>query len=101
RRLLVITEVALALVLLIGSGLMMRSFIKLRQVDTGFTARNVLTMRVPLPEAKYPSQLTASDPRDPAGLAFYDQLLSRVRALPGVQSATAATILPLGAGDAW
>lgn len=101
RRLLVITEVALALVLLIGSGLMMRSFIKLRQVDTGFSARNVLTMRVPLPAAKYPSPLTASDPRDPAGLAFYDQLLTRVRALPGVQGVTAATILPLGAGNGW
>ena len=101
RRLLVIAEVALALVLLVGSGLMVRSFIKLRQVDVGFTAHNVLTMRVPLPQAKYPTPLTASDPRDPAGLAFYEQLLTRLRALPGVQGATAATILPLGAGDGW
>jgi putative ABC transport system permease protein len=101
RRLLVITEVALALVLLVGSGLMLRSFIKLRKVDVGFTAHNVLTMRVPLPPAKYPTPLTARDPREPAGLAFYDQLLTRVRSLPGVQSATAATILPLGAGDSW
>jgi putative ABC transport system permease protein len=101
RRLLVIAEVALALVLLVGSGLMVRSFIKLRQVDLGFTAHNVLTMRVPLPEAKYPTPLTATDPRDPAGLAFYEQLLTRLRALPGVQGATAATILPLGAGDGW
>lgn len=101
RRLLVITEVALALVLLVGSGLMVRSFIKLRQVDVGFTARNVLTMRVPLPQAKYPIPLTASDPREPAGLAFHDELLTRLRSLPGVQAATAATILPLGAGDGW
>lgn len=101
RRLLVIAEVALALVLLVGSGLMVRSFINLRQVDVGFTAHNVLTMRVPLPQAKYPTPLTATDPRDPAGLAFYDQLLTRVGNLPGVQSATAATILPLGAGDGW
>jgi putative ABC transport system permease protein len=101
RRLLVIAEVALALVLLAGAGLMLRSFIKLRQVDVGFTARNVLTMRVPLPQAKYPTPLTADDPRDPAGLAFFEQLLTRVRALPGVHGATAATILPLGAGDAW
>ena len=101
RRLLVITEVALALVLLAGSGLMLRSFIKLRQVDVGFTAQNVLTMRVPLPVAKYPVPLTASDPREPAGLAFHDQLLSRLRNLPGVQAATSATILPLGAGDGW
>jgi putative ABC transport system permease protein len=101
RRLLVIAEVALALVLLVGSGLMIRSFIKLRQVDLGFSAHNVLTMRVPLPTVKYPVPLTATDPRDPGGLAFYDQLLTRLRALPGVREATAATILPLGAGDGW
>ena len=101
RRLLVIAEVALALVLLVGSGLMVRSFIKLRKVDVGFTAHNVLTMRVPLPPAKYPTPLTETDPRDPAGLAFYEELLTRLRALPGVQGATAATILPLGAGDGW
>src|SRR5688500_12584441 len=94
RRLLVVTEVALALVLLVGSGLMVRSFIKLRQVNLGFTARNVLTMRVPLPAAKYPAPLTAADPNDPTGLAFYDQLLTRVRSLPGVQGAAAATVLP-------
>jgi hypothetical protein len=52
----VIAEVALALVLLVASGLMVRSFIKLRQVDVGFTEHNVLTLRVPLPEAKYPDQ---------------------------------------------
>ena len=101
RRLLVVAEVALALVLLVGSGLMVRSFIKLRQVDLGFTSHNVLTMRVPLPEAKYPSPVSATDPRDPAGLVFYEELLTRVRALPGVQRATAATILPLGAGGGW
>ena len=101
RRVLVIAEVALALVLLVGSGLMVRSFIKLRQVDVGFTAHNVLTMRVPLPDAKYPIPQNITDPREPAGLAFFDQLLTRVKALPGVQSATAATILPLGAGDGW
>src|SRR3989441_2533801 len=101
RRVLVIAEVALALVLLVGSGLMVRSFIKLRHVDVGFTAHNVLTMRVPLPDAKYPIPQNITDPREPAGLAFFDQLLTRVEALPGVQSATAATILPLGAGDGW
>ena len=101
RRLLVIAEVALALVLLVGSGLILRSFIKLRQVDLGFTAHNVLTMRVPLAEAKYPTPKTADDPRDPPGLAFYDQLLERVRSLPGVRAAAAATVLPLGAGQGW
>jgi putative ABC transport system permease protein len=101
RRLLVVAEVALALVLLAGSGLMLRTFIKLRQVDVGFNARNVITMRVPLPDAKYPVPLTAADPREPAGLAFSDQLLTRIAALPGVQAATIATAMPLGAGQDW
>ena len=101
RRLLVATEVALALVLLVGAGLMARSFVKLRQVDVGFTEHNVLTMRVPLPDAKYPFPLSADDRRNPAGLAFYEQLLARVEALPGVKAATAGTILPLGAGMGW
>ena len=61
----------------------------------------MLTLRVPLPEAKYPEPKTADDPRDPAGLAFYEQLLERIRSLPGVKSATAATLLPLGAGQGW
>ncbi|HJQ25184.1 MAG TPA: ABC transporter permease [Blastocatellia bacterium] len=101
RRLLVVVEVALALVLLIGAGLMVRSFIKLRQVDVGFSAHNVLTMRIALPDTKYPVPISANDPQNPPGLAFYDQLLTRVQGLPGVQSATAATILPLGAGGGW
>ena len=101
RRLLVITEVALALVLLVASGLMVRSFIKLRQVDVGFTQHNVITLRVPLPAAKYPVPKTADDPQEPAGLVFYEHLLERVNTLPGVKSVTAATVLPLGAGQGW
>jgi putative ABC transport system permease protein len=101
RRVLIVAEVALALVLLVCSGLMLRTFIKLRQVDVGFNARNVITMRVPLPDAKYPQPLSADDPRDPAGLAFADQLLARVSSVPGVQAATTATVFPLGAGAEW
>ena len=101
RRVLIVAEVALALVLLVSSGLMLRTFIKLRQVDVGFGARNVLTMRVPLPDAKYPVPVSVTDPREPAGLAFSDELLARVSSLPGVQSATTATVFPLGAGQDW
>ena len=101
RRVLVVAEVALALVLLVGSGLMLRTFIKLRQVDIGFNARNVITMRVPLPDAKYPLPITAQDPREPAGLAFYEQLLTRVSSVPGVQAASVGTRLPLGGGQDW
>ena len=98
RRLLVITEVALALVLLVGSGLMIRSFLKLRNVDTGLTAVNVLTMRIPLPEAKYPEPQTAQDPTEPAGLRFSEQLVARVKSLPGVETASVATAIPLRGG---
>ena len=97
RRLLVISEVALALVLLVGSGLMVRSFLNLRNVDIGFTARNVLTMRIPLPETTYPEPQSADDPTEPAGLRFSEQLVERVKSLPGVESATIATSIPLGA----
>jgi putative ABC transport system permease protein len=101
RRVLIVAEVALALVLLVASGLMLRTFIKLRQVDLGFTANNVITMRVPLPAAKYVVPLTITDPRDPGGLAFSEQLLARVSTVPGVQAATMATVFPLGAGEEW
>jgi putative ABC transport system permease protein len=98
RRVLVVAEVALALVLLVGSGLMLRTFIKLRQVDVGFNARNVITMRVPLPDAKYPFSLNPKEPREPAGLAFSEQLLARIESIPGVQSAAFGTRFPLGVG---
>jgi putative ABC transport system permease protein len=101
RRVLIVAEVALAFVLLIGSGLMLRTFIKLRQVDVGFNERNVVTMRVPLPDAKYPAPLSATDPRDPAGLAFSEQLIAHVSTVPGVRVATTASVLPLGAGMEW
>jgi putative ABC transport system permease protein len=101
RRLLVVAEVALALVLLVGAGLMVRSFVKLRQADVGFTERNVLTMRVTLPEAKYPFPISADDRRNPAGLAFYEQLLERVESLPGVKAATVSSVRPLGSMGNW
>jgi putative ABC transport system permease protein len=89
---------ALALVLLVGAGLMLRSFARLQQVDTGFSATNVLTMRIPLPEAKYPIPQRPDEP-PPAGLNFFNQLLERVKALPGVESASVTSMLPLGAGS--
>jgi putative ABC transport system permease protein len=98
RDALVVMEMALALVLLVGAGLMLRSFARLQQVDTGFSATNVLTMRIPLPEAKYPIPRGPNAP-PPAGLHFFRQLLERVKSLPGVESAGVTTMLPLGAGS--
>jgi putative ABC transport system permease protein len=100
RDMLVAVEMALALVLLIGAGLMIQSFMKLRRVDTGFSGQNILTMRIPLPDSKYPVPQTLTSPT-PTGLNFYDQLLERVKALPDVQSAAVSTMLPLGAGSGW
>jgi putative ABC transport system permease protein len=87
RRLLVITEVALAVVLLVGAGLLIRSFQRLRKVDPGFRTDNLLTMRMVLPFPRY------SKPQ--VRRAFYDGVLERVRALPGVESAGMISFLPL------
>ncbi len=87
RNALVVGQIGLALVLLVGSGLLMRSFQQLRQVDPGFDAAGVLTLRLSLPEAEYPDA--------GATTAFYEQALERLRALPGVESAGAVTGLPL------
>ena len=92
RTLLVIGEVAIALVLLVGSALLVRSFARIMAVDPGFDASGVVTATMAIPGTKYP---------DPASAAqFYAAVLTRVRAIPGVQSAGAANELPLGRFDA-
>jgi putative ABC transport system permease protein len=88
RNSLVIGEMALAVVLLVGAGLMLRSLAALQRVELGFDPSNVLTMRVALPQPGYPS------PEHVVG--FYQRLLERVRALPGVRAAGAVRSLPLG-----
>jgi putative ABC transport system permease protein len=88
---LVVAETALALMLLVGAGLLIRSFIRLQRVDPGFNPRNVLTAIVTLPQAVYPERNQIAP--------FYSQLLERVRALPGVQSASAVSSLPLAGND--
>jgi putative ABC transport system permease protein len=100
RGLLIASEMALALVLLVGAGLMIESFIRLSRVETGFSARNVLTMRIALPTSKYPSPESIEAP-PPAGINFYDRLLERTMALPAVEAAGISTVLPLGAGNSW
>jgi putative ABC transport system permease protein len=89
RGALVVGEVAMALTLLIGAGLLMQTFLKLQHVNLGFDARNVLTATVELPETQYatPEQK----------INFYQRLQERVRALPGVTQASA--ILPLPISD--
>ena len=87
---LVVAEVALALVLLVGAGLLMKSLVRMLAVDPGFDTRNLLTLRVALPPERY------SDAAKSA--AFYDEALRRVGALPGVRGVAEVSNLPLS-GD--
>jgi putative ABC transport system permease protein len=87
RQALVVAEVALSVVLVIGAGLLIRSFIELRRIDLGYDAANVLTMRLALPGADYPEPVQV--------VRFYRELQRRVEALPGVQRAGLVRLLPL------
>jgi len=84
---LVVAQVALALVLAIGAGLMIRSFSRLSDVNPGFTTSNLLTMQIELPPAKFPK------PQQRAN--FFNQLLDQLRAVPGVVSTATVSELPL------
>ena len=84
---LVVAEMALAVVLLIGAGLMLRTLWSLQRIDLGFNPSGVLTMRIALPQATY---------REPMQVVeFYSRLMERIRAVPGVAAAGAARSLPL------
>ena len=87
RNALVVTEVALALALVIGAGLMIRSFIRLQQVDPGFNASNVLMISIDLPGARYPE--------DSQAIAFFEQAEQRIKALPGVVQAGSTNVAAL------
>jgi predicted permease len=90
RRLLVVWEVAISLVLLVGAGLMMKSTARLLSVDPGFRPEQLLTMQVAIPGVRYQGS--------PVQTAFWDRLLARIQAMPGVRSAGIVSILPLGGG---
>ena len=87
RRLLVITEIALSLVLLIGAGLLIRSFIQLQKVDVGFNPERLLTLRVEMSESKAQDLTRISN--------FYQQVLERVQVLPGVEAVGVANAAPI------
>jgi putative ABC transport system permease protein len=92
RSLLVIAEVALALMLLVGAGLLIRSFDRLASVDPGFNAANVLTMRVALPQRKYD--------KDEKVLTFFKNAVEQIRSQPGVEAASAINFLPFAGPSA-
>src|SRR5271156_5305694 len=87
RSILVAAQVALSMVLLIGSGLLIRSFMRLRMVDPGFSAKNTLTAKTFLPPAIYPQ------PAD--RVAFYRSALQHLQSIPGVEAAAISTALPV------
>lgn len=95
RQALVVFQVSMAVMLVLGAGLLIKSFWRLRQVDPGFNAEKVLTLSLTLPQSKYPENLQINH--------FYKTLIERLVALPGVQSAAIAYDQPLEAnwGDAF
>jgi putative ABC transport system permease protein len=84
---LIVSQVAMTLVLLVGAGLLVKSFVNLLKVNPGFDPENVLTMQVTLPQSKYPERRDQS--------AFFRQMIERVSSLAGVERAAAVTALPL------
>jgi putative ABC transport system permease protein len=93
REILVVSEVALAVVLMVGAGLLVRSFNNLQRIDPGFNAENVFTARVALVQSKYPEGAQQK--------AFFEQLLERVKTLPGVESAAIVLMRPLSGTVGW
>jgi putative ABC transport system permease protein len=87
RNALIVAEIALALALLVGAGLLMKGFARLQNVSAGFDPRNVLTTELSLPQAKYASGQPVAD--------FYAELVRRAQTLPGVEAAALTMILPL------
>lgn len=87
---LAVGEIAIAAILLVGAGLLVKSFVRLIDVDPGYDPANVLTARLPLPPAKYPTRETSA--------GFYDRLLERVAALPDVAAVGSVNTLPLSPG---
>ena len=91
RSFVVVSEIALAVVLLTGAGLLMKSFVRLLAVDAGFNPHGVLTMKVALPAARYP--------KDHDMAMFFRRATENVQKIPGVESAGFVSLLPLGPGS--
>src|SRR5438045_4221151 len=99
RNSLVIVEIALALVLLVGAGLLLKSYARVQNIDTGFDRRNVLTAEIVLPDTKYPQRGSSDYNHGQAIINFWNEALRRVRQLPGVEATGCSLILPLASSN--
>jgi predicted permease len=90
RNALIVAQVAIALILLVASGLVVNSFVRLLKVPSGFQSDRVMTLRIALPPSRYPERIEAA--------AFFSRVLERIRVLPGVDAAGASSGLPLAVG---
>ncbi len=91
RSALVVMEMALSLMLLVGAGLMIRSLLRLQQVNPGFSPAHILTMNLSLPAAAYPNDVDKA--------AFFQRLIEKTNAIPGVLNASATTLTPMGGNN--
>jgi len=99
RNSLVVAEIALALVLLVGAGLLLKSYSRVQNIDPGFDRRNVLTAEIDLPDTKYPPRGSSDYNRGQAIINFWNEALRRVRQLPGVEAAGGTIVLPLSGSN--
>jgi predicted permease len=99
RNSLVVAEIALALVLLIGAGLLLKSYARVQNIDPGFDRRNILTAELDLAETKYPQRESPDYNHGAAMTNFWNEALRRIRQLPGIEAASLTIVLPLSGSN--
>jgi len=99
RNSLVVAEIALALVLLVGAGLLLKSYTRLQNIDPGFDRRSVLTAEIHLSDTKYPAPANADYRSGETMINFWNEALRHVRQLPGVEAAGCTVVLPLSGSN--
>lgn len=96
---LVVAEIALALVLLVGAGLLLKSYARVQNIDPGFDRKNILTAELDLPRPKYPGSASADYNKGAAITNFWNEALRRIQQLPGVEAVAFANVLPLSGSN--
>jgi putative ABC transport system permease protein len=99
RNSLVVAEIALALVLLVGAGLLLKSYARVQNIDPGFDRRNILTAELDLSETEYPQRGSDNYNHGAAMTNFWNEALRRVQQLPGVEAAGLTVVLPLSGSN--